>query len=401
MSGAVAPVAPGRLGQALDTGAVRTYLTELESWLRGRRAELDDLDAAALRAVGSDELSADMTLSMALWKSASDRYQLLLATWDGGRVGPTERERLSTLVWGGLDDAPPGPAARPEGESDAHAAVEGGLSLSLPEACRLSDALAGQLRTRLALDPAADEYARRVAGLRIQLDRLRDQVTLEPPASRPAAEQAVSGLTARTEEVAERARRGGDVGGLLGPLENDAARLERDLIVGGARRRAQRDARAAAQGRVAELEARGGALARLAERALRTVSPAPRNAVPDVSALGPVPADEPGLAAYVRRLDRVAAAMTLAQERYAAALAERDELVGRLDAYAAKAVAVGVARLPDVVAAEAQARAVLAREPAPVPVARQLVETYQAWVGWSADQPTPEVPPAATEEEQA
>ena len=306
---------------------------------------------------------------MALWKAASDRHQLLVATWDGGRVGPTERERLSVLVHGHLQDGGGGGA---------------GLALSLPEACRLSDALAGQLRTRLALDPAADAHARRVAELRVALDRLRDQVALEPDASRPGAQRTLDALTARTEQVAERARRGGDVGGLLGPLENDAARFERDLIVGGAQRRAARERMALATERLSGLEARQGALAQLARRAVRAVSPAPRHAVPDVSALGPVPSSEDGLTAYLARLDRVDAAMTLAQNRYAAAVAERDELVARLDGYAAKAAAVGVGHLPDVVEAERTAREVLAREPAPIPVAHQLVEAFQAWVDWSA-----------------
>ncbi len=389
MSGVTAPAAPGRLGVALDPAQAQSYLAELEEWLRGRRTELDEIDAAALAADRADELTRDLALSMALWKAAADRHQLLRATWDGGRVGQTERERLSVLVWGHLQDATAGGGA--------------GLALSLPEACRLSDALAGQLRTRLALDPVADAHARRVAELRVTLDRLHDQVGLEPGAARPAAQATLDALTERTDGVAERARRGGDVGGLLGPLENDLARFERDLIVGGARRRSARERIAVATERVAELEARQGALEQLARRAVRTVSPAPRNAIPDVSALGPVPTGEDDLTAYLARLDRVDAAMTLAQHRYATAIEERDELLSRVDGYAAKAVAVGVAHLPDVLAAERTARAVLTREPAPVPVAHRLVEAFQAWVDWSAAEgvaegPAPDVPASEQEE---
>ena len=87
--------------------------------------------------------------------------------------------------------------------------------------------------------------------------------------------------------------------------------------------------------------------------------------------------------------------MTLAQNRYAAAVAERAELVARLDGYAAKAAAVGVGHLPDVVAAERTAREVLAREPAPIPVAHQHVEAYQAWVDWSAAEAPAGVPPSS------
>ena len=35
--------------------------------------------------------------------SSPTENTLLSATWDGGRVGPAERERLSALVWGRLD----------------------------------------------------------------------------------------------------------------------------------------------------------------------------------------------------------------------------------------------------------------------------------------------------------
>src|ERR687889_1068785 len=95
-----APEAPGRLGQAVEVMAMQTYLAALDSWVRYRKAELDELDAAALASPRKNELSGDMTLSMALWKAVADRQQLLLAVWDGGRVLQTDRERLATLIWG-------------------------------------------------------------------------------------------------------------------------------------------------------------------------------------------------------------------------------------------------------------------------------------------------------------
>ena len=82
---------------------MQTYLTALDQWVRFRKDELDELDAAALSSPRKDELTDDMTLSMALWKAVADRQQLLLAVWDGGRVLVAERERLATLVWGRLD----------------------------------------------------------------------------------------------------------------------------------------------------------------------------------------------------------------------------------------------------------------------------------------------------------
>ena len=55
-------------------------------------------------------------------------------------------------------------------------------------------------------------------------------------------------------------------------------------------------------------------------------------------------------------------------------------LLALLDGYVAKARATGAATHPDVEAAERQARDVLARRPAPMALARQLVTTYQTWV---------------------
>ena len=244
MSPVHAPAAPGRLGEPVEVMAMQAYLTELDAWVRFRKDELDELDAAALASPRKNELTGDMTLSMALWKAVSDRLQLLLAVWGGGRVLEAERERLATLIHGRLDATlDPAVLAR---SAAIPGSTPGALAVSLPEACRLSDALAGQLRQRLSLDPAADENAARVKELRAALERLRDQVSLEPDASRAGAQRTWDELAARIKDVTERLQRGGDVGGLLGPLENDTALFERDLIVGGAERRDTRDRAAAA-----------------------------------------------------------------------------------------------------------------------------------------------------------
>lgn len=360
-----APAAPGRMGQAVEPALLQSYLGELEAWVRGRKTELDELDAAALAANRGADVTSDMALSLALWKAVSDRYQLVFATWDGGRVLQAEREKLSTLIWGRLDGA---------------SSLPGGLVVSLPEACRLSDALAGQLRTRLSLVPGADAAAARIKDLRAQCERLRDQVALEPANGRDAAVRELAGLMSRLGAVAEKAERGADVGGLLAPLEHDATRFERDLIVGNARRRDARGQVQRARELRADLEAREAALAHLAETCVRTVDPAPRYAIPDVDALGPIPNTPDTIGPYLERLDRVGQALSLAQEKYAAALAEHAELGDLLEAYVAKARALGVADRDDLRDSEHQARAVLARQPAPMAVCRQLVSTYQTWL---------------------
>ncbi len=397
---AIAPTAPGRLGQPVDAVLASRYLTDLETWVRLRRHELDELDAAVLSSgvasagggrpadSGADgafgQLTSDIALSLMVWKAVSDRMALLRAVWDGGRVGHAERERLATLIWGRLD-ATLDPALITRGGQPAKD-MAAGLAVSLPEACRLSDALAGQLRARLRLDPAADANATRIRELRAQVERTRDQVALEPAVSRPAAAAQLTGLASRVDDLYAKAQRGGDVGGLLGPLEIEVAKLERDLIVGSAKRRDARDLVQRARDLRADLVAREAALAQLADRCVSRVAPAPRLAVPDVDALGPVPNTPDALQTYLVRLDRVGKALGFAQERYSAALDEHAQLAGRLEALAAKAASLGLADHPDLTTAGQLAGQTLARRPAPMPVCHSLLALYQTWLEWAQNQ---------------
>jgi hypothetical protein len=361
---AIAPAAPGRMGSALEPTAAAAYLDALSRWREARRIELDELDRTALSAAGGSAVTSDILLSMALWKAVSDRTELLLATWSSGRVGATELIRLATLIWGRLD-----------------AATASGLSVSLPEACRLSDALVAQLRVRLGLDPSGAEVTERIRQLRAQMERIRDQIDLEPAGTgQQQAANTQSTLARRLKEVADKAGRGGDVVGMLGPLEIEAATFERDLIVAGARRRDAASLVRQAREQRAELEAREAALQGIAEECVARVDPAPRYAVPDVDALGKVPNTAEQLRPYLRRLDQVSRAMTLAQTAYTGALDERDELVGRLEAYRAKAIATGVAGVTDVGRAYELARNALDARPTRMALARQLVAVYQTYL---------------------
>ncbi len=233
---------------------------------------------------------------------------------------------------------------------------------------------------KLALTPGADAAASRVRDLRAQLERIRDQVGLEPALTRDDAVDRLAGLMARLEDIADRAGRGADVMGMLAPLEQDAARYERDLIVGNARRRNARDQVLTARKHRAELVARQAELEQLAAACVATVDPAPRLAVPDVDALGPVPNTPDAIGPYLERLDRVDQAMDLAHERYATALAQHQGLIDLLRGYVIKAGELGVADAEELTVAEAQARAALARRPAPVAVCQQLVATYRTWL---------------------
>ena len=362
---AQAPAAPGRMGVAAEPAALLSYLDQLGQWRDARRTELNELDRAALSSATGASATADITLSLALWKAVSDRYEQLVKVWDSGRVGTTEREKLSAMIWGRLDAA----------------YANSGLSVSLPEACRLSDALVSQLRVRLGLDISALETTQRIAELRAQLERIRDQISLEPAGVRQQeAATTQSKLARRLKEITEKAGRGGDVGGLLPALEIDAARFERDLIVGAAQRRQARDEITQIRRLRARLESREEQLRAVAGECVATVDPAPRYAIPDVAALGPVPNTLDRLTEYRRRLGLVDKALTVAGEAYAAALAQHADLVARLEAYHLKATATGVADQPSVANAYGLATAALAERPTKMALAGQLVNLYQTYL---------------------
>jgi hypothetical protein len=165
------------------------------------------------------------------------------------------------------------------------------------------------------------------------------------------------------------------------------ARGERDLIVAVAEHRSLAREHRAALELVRALEAREEALRALAKRTIAAVTPAPKFAVPDVERLGRVPQDQPALDAFRARLDTVAKAMTQAENAYTTALAEVDELRGRLGAYHAKARATGRADDSEVAAAYRAASAVLESVPCPLPTARELVRAYQQLLTATGGQP--------------
>ncbi len=130
-----APVAPGRLGEAIPAEALLTYQSHLATWLTERRAELGRLDTAAQRAANAQTFTGDVVLAMSMWQSVSTGTEQLRQLWDSGRADAVARERMSRVIWGRLDGAQvPGVGADPS------------TQVSLVEATRLCDALIAQLR---------------------------------------------------------------------------------------------------------------------------------------------------------------------------------------------------------------------------------------------------------------
>lgn len=317
MSPAAAPTAPGELGRSAQPQELMKYLEDLGNWVSTRRAELDDLDSIVQQAPEGQSLTADIRLGMSLWQAISVRYNLLLTTWDSGRVGPVELDKLSSQIWGRLDT---GPAGTPTSD------LQG---MSLPEATKLSDALVAQLRTRLRIDPSGAEIVGRIRDLKAQVERLRAQVAIEPSTTAAFAQQKLAAIEKRLASIIEVSDRGGDIGGLLGPLESESAKFERDMIVNGVSRREQSLGPEQASLEYEALLGQARVVNELASAARAKVFPAPKYAVPDVAALGGVPTTTRALTDFTERLAQVKKALAMVEQANRAALTELADLTER------------------------------------------------------------------------
>ncbi|HSK32923.1 MAG TPA: hypothetical protein VK903_05520 [Propionicimonas sp.] len=363
-----APAAPGSLGVAPAAQDMLAYLGALDAWLSQRRAELDALDAQILNTGRQGELTADMTLAMALWQAAKTRQNLLLTTWDSGRVGREELERLSGLIWGRLDTA-----------GSPVSALQS-MAVSLPEAGRLSDALIAQLRARLNTDPNATALQLRLTGLRAQAERIRDQLALEPPALAPAGRARLAEFVTRAQQLSDKQSRGGDIAGLLSALETETARFERDLIVGAARRREGRELLAAVRAEHAAAAAGEATATALVAEVSAAVWPVPQLSVPALASLGPVPNTAEALTGYRARLGQLSAATADVQAQFRARLAERDNAAAQLAGLQTKADALPPdATISDLIA---QISALLAKPPVVLPTVQQLLGALAGQIGF-------------------
>ncbi len=98
-----APAAPGRPGQAgRPASAMLRFLADLGRWRDGRRAELDELDQAALDSPERAAAHRGHDPGDDAVAGGRDPRRRAGRVWDSGRVGPAELAQLSTLVWGRL-----------------------------------------------------------------------------------------------------------------------------------------------------------------------------------------------------------------------------------------------------------------------------------------------------------
>lgn len=363
---ATAPNPPGAVGVAARPNEVIEYLGRLDAWLGERRAELDALDERIVATSRQAELTADLTLALALWQAAKTRQGKLLEAWDSGRVGPQELDRISGLIWGRLDT-----------QSSQLSQLQS-MAVSLPEAGRLCDALVAQLRSRLNTDPKAEQQQIRLRDLKAQFERIRDQIKLEPAALAARPRTKLEQLNARAEELSEKRSRGGDIGGLLGSLEIEAAKLERDLIVGSSQRRDAQDLLARAREGLSRVTARMTEVRARAERVGALVWPTQLGVLPTATSLGPLPNTATALVGFLERLGRVEHELLEADQGLDRANAEREGAGALLGALKAKAEAQGHGADPSLQAIEAALDELQAKVPLVLPVAQHLLSAYSA-----------------------
>ncbi len=365
-----APVAPGRLGEAIPAEALLTYQSHLATWLTERRAELGRLDTAAQRAANAQTFTGDVVLAMSMWQSVSTGTEQLRQLWDSGRADAVARERMSRVIWGRLDGAQvPGVGADPS------------TQVSLVEATRLCDALLSQRRVRLSFDPNQAATVARLRSVRASLVRSGDLLRREgigPDADGSGGPAAVDALVTRLDRVTADAARGADVSGPLAELESAAARAERDSIVAAARRHEHDRDASRASSLLERLAARADVLADLAARCRREVLRPPNLAGPDVARLGDDPGGRQELAAYLTRLELVARAMDAVEDAYSTPLRTRASLRFRLTSATERARRNGRLDSPTVAAARRETSEAVETTPCDVALAADLVDLYES-----------------------
>lgn len=372
---AAAPQPPAEPGLLPGDETTDRYLSDLARWRLRREHELRALDEITRTHPDREALNADVTSSMTLFHAIAQRHDLLLTTWEDVRGGDGEREWVAQLVWGVLE--------MPDGDAEA-------LALPLPDALRLSDALAGSLRARVGTDDESTP-TQLLAGLDEQLARVRGTL-----AERGEAPEELAG---RLEEISDdvgdlRDADGAGTGGSgtggsdadgqalaeVGEIQSRLAAVERDAIVSAVSDAHEHADREQALAERAHLVARGEAVRSLAQRVLNDLRPAPRLGIPDVTALGEVPEEGEALDAYVSNLERVGRSLDQAHGTYSAALANYADLADRAERLAQTLAGCGAPTSVDLAGMLTAAKESLHTRPADIQRASALIAAQEAYL---------------------
>lgn len=368
---AIAPPPPAAPGDVPEIGAITRYVSELARWRMRRDHELRALDELTRAHDDRHDLESDLTESMTLFHAIAQRHDLLLATWQNGDDETTDPELddgqrgwVGQLVWGVLE--------MPDGDT-------GALALPLPDALRLSDAMASGLRGRIGADEDELPMRERLQQARDYLDLVRSH--LHDRDSGPEDTALVDRLDATQERLDDLGSRAEDATVEdLAVVGSDLAAIDRDVIVTRAARAHEVADRGQAQTDRAHLVARGEAVRALAEKVLNAINPAPRLGIPDVEALGEVPVEGPALEAYTGNLERVARALEQAHSTYAAALAEYADLADRAERLARTLAGCGAPTSVDLAGMLTATKECLQTQPADVRRAAALIAAQEAYL---------------------
>ena len=338
------------------------YLDDCGTWINDRREDLDRLDRK-IQATTPQGVT-DIAMTLTVWQAIKDRYTDLVKVWDSGRVIEIDMKKMAVMIWANLNDMlTPGTTI----------SSGGGLAVSLPEACRMLEALISQLSSRYELAPVPTETTSRITQLLAQVERIREQSKLDPPGIREISEAQVDDLSAGVKDLIEKVNRGGDIGGFLGPIEVRAARMERDLIVGHAERAMLAQKVALVNQRRTALIQRGQAVGEIVRKTRLTVDPAPKYAVPSVEALGEIPLTQRELEEYLKRLDQVSTAFDVVQEANQKALAAKSVLMARFEK-------ANTNRSKDSLTTSlaTQIRELMGQTPTPMAIVEPLINAFEA-----------------------
>lgn len=364
------PTPPGALGVGAAAGDMISFLGEFDAWIRERRSELDVLDAQIIATNRQAELNSDITLAMTIWQAIATKQREVLQIWDSGRVTKIELEKLSSLLWGRLDT------------SQQPSSSLSSMAVSLPEAGKLCDALVASMRTKLNTDPDAEHQLTRLRNLGTTMERIRDQIALEPAMLREAAQTKLTHLVSRLSQAQEKRGRGADIGGLLGPLEEQSTLLERDLIVGAAQRREGVELLEQTRAAKARIETLQTSVKAAHMQAEKLVWPLPAPISEGVESLGQLPNTAAGLGEYAASLKEIEPLL----EKWRQELDEASNLVAKAKQQLAELhkTAEILDPKPEILATlHLSAASALETEPVVIPTVQYCIAAYQSQINFA------------------
>lgn len=343
-----APTDPNQLGR---------YLDDLTAWSTKRVDRLLELEDAS-RTSGTAQDAVDIGLAFMLWRGVSQRHIEIRDVFAIGSSDAAAATRAAALIAAPLHD--------PDG---------GLVAADLNEACAIIDQLVESVDQRTTSAAAANT---RDASLRASA---RADLEVATALANDLGDQVrhVMALAAQLDKPMLSVDR-------LEALTAQCAAARTELEATAAQRSELLDRLVSAPEQIAALRAEETRVRTLADTCREKILDAPHLAVPSIDALGGVPPHaEPNeawaavrsrISDWLNKVDQVSRALAEAERRFAAPLAERDELRGVLQGFRAKAAAHGLAEGAHLDETYDAAREQLWSAPCNLAIAREKTQRY-------------------------